>query len=429
MNNYDDILRFKMYFRYILYIDYALQKINKKRNLLESEEQQHKKQRTEKDKNSILEYYFKDTLNENKLGNAADMYLIQPYFKHLCHNSYDSTCNDYYKFINTLNKNNNQYNEKFADNLIEQFNDFSKKMHGLSLQEQQINQLKTIFANTGANNIDSERFKQITDFIQSKLDNIGQSQTNTKLNQLEEDIKKETKTVNARKNQLDDIDNYKKKLYEDEKNNIEKKKEEITDNNKNISTIEEKLQKYNKPSLTTEDKEEKIKLEYQVADLQSKKEKLNKEKEESQAKYNELKEDYDKTKNINDAERNQLENTLKRKQEKNEEEKDKIFFERGKVFFESLISDKTSAEKILDSINDEDLQDIKANPNKLINKINVDNISSLSLTDLEKTRSTLRYLKSTDLTGDEKENAEKKIGQIEEQLKNLTIIKKEDTKE
>ena len=149
MSNYDDILRFKMYFRYILYIDYALQKINKKRNLLESEEQQHKKQRTEKDKNSILEYYFKDTLNENKLGNAADMFLIKPYFKHLCHNSYDSTCNDYYKFINTLNKNNNQYNEKFADNLIEQFNDFSKKMHGLSLQEQQINQLKTIFANTG----------------------------------------------------------------------------------------------------------------------------------------------------------------------------------------------------------------------------------------------------------------------------------------
>ena len=97
-------------------------------------------------------------------------------------------------------------------------------MHGLSLQEQQINQLKTIFANAGSNNIDSERFKQITDFIQSKLDNIGQSQTNTKLNQLEEDIKKETKTVNARKNQLDDIDKYKDELVKKEITNIKQKK-------------------------------------------------------------------------------------------------------------------------------------------------------------------------------------------------------------
>ena len=277
--------------------------------------------------------------------------------------------------------------------------------------------------NAGSNNIDSERFKQITDFIQSKLDNIGQSQTNTKLNQLEEDIKKETKTVNARKNQLDDIDKYKDELVKKEITNIKQKKNEIQENDRNISTIEEKLQKYNKPSLTTEEKEEKIKLEYQLSDLQSKKEKLNKENEESEAKYNELKEDYDKTKNINDAERNQLENTLKRKQEKNEEEKDKIFFERGKVFFESLISDKTSAEKILGSINDQELQDIKSNPNKLINKINVDIIESL--TDLEKTRSTLRYLKSTDLTYEVMEKPKEKIREIEEKIKN---IKEKDAK-
>ena len=30
------------------------------------------------------------------------------------------------------------------NDLIQQFDDFSKKMHGLSLQEQQINQLKVI---------------------------------------------------------------------------------------------------------------------------------------------------------------------------------------------------------------------------------------------------------------------------------------------
>merc|ERR1711918_131248 len=117
------------------------------------------------------------------------MFLLKPYFKYLCYNSYDSTCNEYHKFINTLNINNNQYNEKFADNLIQQFDDFSKKMHGLSLHEQQINQLKTLFANAGANNIDSTRFKEITDFIQSKLDNISQSKTNTQVDQLDEDIK------------------------------------------------------------------------------------------------------------------------------------------------------------------------------------------------------------------------------------------------
>ncbi len=111
MSNLNDVLKFKMYFRYILYIDYALQKINKKRNFLESQGQQNKRQRTEKDKNYILEYYFKDTLNENRLGNASDMFLIKPYFNYLCQNSYDSTCNEYHKFINTLNTNNNEYNE------------------------------------------------------------------------------------------------------------------------------------------------------------------------------------------------------------------------------------------------------------------------------------------------------------------------------
>ena len=36
MNNYDDILRFKMYFRYILYIDYTIQKIKQKTTSLQS---------------------------------------------------------------------------------------------------------------------------------------------------------------------------------------------------------------------------------------------------------------------------------------------------------------------------------------------------------------------------------------------------------
>merc|ERR1712070_1055470 len=118
--------------------------------------------------------------------------------------------------------------------------------YGLSLQEQQINKLKTLFANAGANNIDSKRFKEITDFIQSKLDNMGQSQTNTQLNQLEEDI--------------------------------EKKEREIKENDRNLDTIEKELEKYNKPNLSSQEKEDKTKLDYQIADLQSKKEKLNKEK-------------------------------------------------------------------------------------------------------------------------------------------------------
>ena len=420
----NDIIELKMYFRYILYIDYALQKIYKKRNFLESQSQQNKRQRTEKDKNSILEYYFKDTLNENKLGNASDMHITGAFFKHLCYNSYDSTCNEYHNFINTLNKNNNQYNEKFADNLIQQFDDFSKKMHGLSLQEQQINQLKTLFANAGANNIDSERFKEITDFIQSKLTNYSQSKTNTQVDQLDEDIKKEEETINARKEEMQEIEKYKLDLFEKEETNIQKKEKEITDNNKNIDTIEKELEKYNKPNLTTQKKEDKTKLEYQIADLQSKKEKLNKEKEESIIKKQDLQKDYNETKNINDAERNQLENTLNGKKRKNEEEKDKVFFERGKVFFESLTPDLKTAEKIIHGITEDVLKDIKTNPNKLIEKINVDDIKSL--TDLEKMRSTLRYLKSTDLTDDEMEKTKVEIGKIEEKIKN---IKEEDAKE
>ena len=192
MSNPKEILKLKMCFRYILYIDYTIQKINKKRNFSETEIQQQKKQKLEKDTNSILEYYFKDTLNENKLGNASDMFLIKPYFKHLCHNSYDRTCNEYHKFINTLNNNENQYNEKFADNLIEQFHDFSKKMHGLSLQEQQINELKSLFANAGANNIDDRRFEDITNFIKSKLKNFSQSQTYSQVEKLDKDIEKFT---------------------------------------------------------------------------------------------------------------------------------------------------------------------------------------------------------------------------------------------
>lgn len=427
MSNLKEILEFKMYFRYILYIDYALQKI--KRKILQSEQHKDKRQITEQDKNSILKYYFDETLNENKLGSATDMFLLQPYFKHLCYNSYDSTCNEYHKFINTLNKNNNQYNEKFADNLIQQFDDFSKKMHGLTLQEQQINQLKVILANAGANNIDSERFKEITEFIQAKLNNISQSKTNTQVNQLDEDIKKEEVTINARKEEMQEIEKYKLDLFEKEETNIQKKEKEITDNNKNIDTIEKELEKYNKPNLTTQEKEDKTKLEYQIADLQSKKEKLNKEKEESIIKKQDLQKDFNNTKRINDAERNQLENTLNGKKRKNEEEKDKLFFERGKVFFESLTSDLKTATKFLGIINDEELQDIKANPNKLINKINTDdtsnkfsekNISTASLMDLEKMRSTLRYLKSTDLTDSNLAIVNKKIELIERRIKDIT---------
>ena len=172
INSFEDKIKFKMYFRYILYIDYTIQKIKQKTTSLQSKT----KEMAEKDQESILQYYFKNTLNKNKLANAADMYLIQPYFQNLCKNSYDSTCNEYYNYINTLTQNNEKYNKNFATQLIQQFDDFTKKMHGLSLQEQQINQLKTLFANAGADNIDSERFHNITEYIQSELNYENQQQ-------------------------------------------------------------------------------------------------------------------------------------------------------------------------------------------------------------------------------------------------------------
>ena len=121
------------------------------------------------------------------------MFLIKPYFKYLCQNSYDSTCNEYYKYINTLNENSEKYKEKFADNLIQQFDDFSKKMHGLSLSKSQADEINNIIRESGAEYIDDSRFEDITNFIKSKLKNLSQSQKHSQLEKLDKDITKFTR--------------------------------------------------------------------------------------------------------------------------------------------------------------------------------------------------------------------------------------------
>ena len=381
MTNVNPIL-LKMYFRYILYIDYSIQKIYLNLN---KSSQKNKEEKLEQDRNSILEYYF-NNLNENKLGNATDMFLIKPYFQHLCYNSYDSTCNEYYKFINTLNKNENKYNEKFANNLIQQFNDFSKKINGLSLQEQQINELKTLFANAGANNIDDERFREITNYIKLKLDNIGQSKINTQVKQFDQDIAEEQKIYETRKDQLDEIDKYKQDLCQDISiNGIQKTQDEILRIDEQIEYKKEKLQiLLDKSELTPQDKKQKINLEYQLSDLQNDREKLSKKKEEYQAKYTGLLDDYNKTKNINNAERKQIETIRNRKIDAITDQKNKLLSEHGKIFLNLLTSNIESIKSIFGdyTFSESELETLNENPSLLIEKIDSYRIKTLNISDL-----------------------------------------------
>ena len=233
-NLLQDKIKFKMYFRYILYIDYTIQKIKQKTTSLQSKT----KEMAEKDQESILQYYFKNTLNKNKLANAADMYLIQPYFQNLCKNSYDSTCNEYYNYINTLTQNNEKYNKNFATQLIQQFDDFTKKMHGLSLQEQQINQLKTLFANAGADNIDSERFHNITEYIQSELNYENQQQNRRQVQELDKDIDKKREAIETLKEEYQRIEKAKEADIEKEETKKTNKQDDLEKINADISNKE-----------------------------------------------------------------------------------------------------------------------------------------------------------------------------------------------
>ena len=93
----DSKIKLKLYIRLYFFLNHKLRQLNEK--VSDSGKFGFSKQQ----KNTILEQYFSEDINNiNRLGSSADMFFIKPYFEHLCNNSYDDDCNNYRKYLNTL---------------------------------------------------------------------------------------------------------------------------------------------------------------------------------------------------------------------------------------------------------------------------------------------------------------------------------------
>ena len=101
-----------------------------------------------KDYQSIIEYYFDETLKENTLGNSVEMFFIKPYFDYLCSNSYDTACMNFKEKI--LHKDSSSKDDKDikVDKLQDNIEKIKTAISSLSIENKYKKKLEMLLKDT-----------------------------------------------------------------------------------------------------------------------------------------------------------------------------------------------------------------------------------------------------------------------------------------